>query len=185
METDNMDDLSATRLHTVYTLLEGYSSLSASQLLEHLSPDFFHFVLPSRLGMPALDKDSFALHAAGIFAIFDEFRMVPKAMYEDEKRSVAIIHARMEGTLKDRRRGKEWNNECVMIVRLSRDGKQVLQIQEFVDSAKAVEMRETYAPEHFTTAKKRSRGWVYKAFLFACLAAGSFYVAKRVLQQHD
>lgn len=181
MESDNMANLSATRLHTVHNLLEGYSSLSVPQLLEHLSPDFFHFVLPSRLGMPALDKGSFALHAAGIFAIFEEFRMVPSAMYEDEDQGVVIIHARMEGTLKDRWQGGEWNNECIMIVRLSKDGEQVLQIQEFVDSAKAIEMRETYAPEHFTPAKERGGSWVSKVILFTCLAAGSFYAVRRVL----
>lgn len=162
MESEKASDLSATRLRTIHALLEGYSSLSVPQLVEHLAPDFSHFVLPSRLGMSARDRESFSLHAAGIFAVFDEFRMVPETMYEDEKKGVVVIHARMEGRLKNHLRGGEWRNECVMIVRLSKDGRQVERIQEFVDSAKAVEMREKHAPEHFTLARERGDGRVFK-----------------------
>lgn len=69
--------------------------------------------------------------------------MVPETIYEDEAQGVVIIHARMEGLLKS---GGGRENECVLLVRLSGDGKEVVEIREFVDSVKAVEMRVRYAP---------------------------------------
>ncbi|KAK0640649.1 hypothetical protein B0T16DRAFT_290554, partial [Cercophora newfieldiana] len=132
------------RLATVQTLLAGYSSLSVPQLMHPLSKTFTHQVLPTSLGMPIRNRDSFAIHAKGIFSIFDTFRMAPEGMYEDKERDVVVIHARMEGLLSHNRGW--WASECVMFVRLSDDGKKVEGIWEFVDSQKAVEMRRRFAP---------------------------------------
>lgn len=139
--------LTATRLHTIHTLLNGYSSLSVAQLLKPLSSDFAHRVLPASLAMPLRNRDEFASHAAAIFSIFSAFAMLPDAIYEDEAQGVVVVHARMEGVLKST--GGVWNNECVMMVRLSRDGKEVVEIREFVDGLKAAEMRAKHAPKEF------------------------------------
>ncbi|KAK3380969.1 hypothetical protein B0H63DRAFT_474677 [Podospora didyma] len=208
MSETSKKDLSSIRMDTIQTLLDGYSSLSVSQLLEPLSDNFRHHVLPSSLGMPERDKKDFAFCAAGIFAVFDEFAMVPEAVYEDTSAGVVVIHARMEGTLKSNRRssmvrgqraqsfgtkgkekkadGEEWRNECVMVVRLSRDGRRVEEIQEFVDSARAVEMRKLHAPKDFVSGGPADGGIsavkvVGNVMLFSCLAAGTFYGVRRFL----
>ncbi|KAK3361466.1 hypothetical protein B0T24DRAFT_109326 [Lasiosphaeria ovina] len=207
---------SSARMRTVRALLDGYSSLSVEQLLAPLSDDFGHWVLPASLGMPARTKDDFALHACGIFSIFDEFRMVPQAIFEDVAQGVVVVHARMEGALKGRRRqndrrrkaadaaarakakGREqeqeaktsgggdgdWTNECVIMVRLSPDGEKIVEIQEFVDSVKATEMRRRHAPKHFFPGGDRlgSAAVVGNVLLFSCLAAGTFYGVRRMLQ---
>lgn len=135
------------RLQTVHNLLDGYGSLSVSTLTSPLADDFKHQVLPESLGMPARDKASFEQHAAGIFSVFESFAMIPKAVFEDSERNAVVVSARMQGTLKG---GKgEWRNECVMMVTLSEDGTKVLEVQEFVDSAKALEMRAKMAPRSF------------------------------------
>lgn len=131
-------------LITTEALLEGYGSLNVDQLMGPLSNDFSHQILPESLGMPARNAKQFAEHAAQIFSIFSKFRMIPKAVFEDGGRNVIVVHARMEGTLKGS--GEEWLNECVMIISLSADGTQVIKIEEFVDSAKAMEMRKKHAP---------------------------------------
>lgn len=174
-------DLSTTTARqTIQTLLQGYSSLSVASLLIPLSQDFVHRVLPASLGMPPRDKTSFAGHAAGIFSIFETFQMIPDEMYFDEDSKTVTIHARMEGvwksepgmtsasTAKKGKRGQgelegdagKWNNECVMIVRLTRDGTQVLEITEFVDSAKAMEMRARHAPKNFDVPGRWAVKWV-------------------------
>ncbi|KAK0617635.1 hypothetical protein B0T14DRAFT_393656, partial [Immersiella caudata] len=135
---------SSIRSSTIRALLAGYSSLSVPQILHPLSKSFTHQVLPSSLGMPVRNRDSFAVHAKGIFSVFDTFRMVPESMYEDTERNVVVIHARMEGILANNRGW--WESECVMFVRLSEDGRKVEGIWEFVDSLKAVEMRRKFAP---------------------------------------
>ncbi|KAK0744439.1 hypothetical protein B0T21DRAFT_357818 [Apiosordaria backusii] len=135
--------MSSTRLRTIQTFLDGYSSLSVDKMTERLSKDFTHHVLPASLDMPLRNRDEFAHHAGEIFSIFESFHMVPLTMFEDDKQNMVVINARMEGTLKN---GAEWINECVMMVRLSRDGQQVVAIEEFVDSFKAMEMKKRHAP---------------------------------------
>ncbi|KAI0128694.1 hypothetical protein BJ170DRAFT_341920 [Xylariales sp. AK1849] len=134
---------------TVNALLEGYGSLSVPKLLAPLAENFVHQVLPASLDMPVRDKGAFSQHAAGVFGIFDKFQMIPKAVYEDIGRDVVVVHAHMQGTLK--RGASEWRNECVMMIHLSADGSKILAINEFVDSAKAVQMQKKHAPEVFAS----------------------------------
>ncbi|RYP89355.1 hypothetical protein DL769_000110 [Monosporascus sp. CRB-8-3] len=142
-----MEPVPSTRISTVNALLDGYGSLSVTQLLKHLAADFRHRVLPHSLQMEECDKESFAKKAEGIFEIFAEFRMIPQSIAEDVKRGMVIVHAYMDGTFKIG--SGKWKNECVMIIQLSPDGTKVLEIQEFVDSAKALEMRKKHAPKNF------------------------------------
>jgi hypothetical protein len=180
--SSKIEEPSSTRLATVRALLAGYSSLSIPQLLQPLSKSFTHQVLPSSLGMPVRNRDSFAIHAKGIFAVFDTFHMAPESMYEDRERGVVVIHARMEGILANNRGW--WGSECVMFVRLSEDGKKVEGIWEFVDSLKAVEMRRKFAPRGFELV---GEGMVFGmgvggVLLFVGLATGTFFGVRRMLR---
>ena len=138
---------SSSRINTVNALLAGYGSLSVSQLLEHLADDFHHQILPESLQMKKRNKEEFARHAKGMFDIFESFRMIPQFMTEDTQRGVVVVHAHMQGTVKVIR--EEWKNECIMIIQLSQDGMKIVEVQEFVDSIKAAEMRRSFAPRHF------------------------------------
>lgn len=139
--------MQSQRLQTAHALLDGYGSLSVPTLTAPLADDFKHQVLPESLGMPTRDKAAFEQHAAGIFSVFESFAMVPKAVFEDSERNAVVVSARMQGTLKG---GKgEWRNECVMLIALSEDGTRVVAVEEFVDSAKALEMRAKMAPAGF------------------------------------
>ncbi|KAF2138893.1 uncharacterized protein K452DRAFT_290538 [Aplosporella prunicola CBS 121167] len=136
----------STRLNTVYTLLDGYGSLSVSTLIAPLAANFKHSVLPESLGMATRGREAFEQHAAGIFSVFESFAMVPNAIFEDTQKNAVIINAKMEGVMKG---GREWANECVMIVQLSEDQREVIEVTEFVDSAKALEMRKNVKPPGF------------------------------------
>ncbi|KAI0405634.1 hypothetical protein F4802DRAFT_164859 [Xylaria palmicola] len=132
------------RILVIDALLQGYSSLSVTTLLEPLAPNFSHHTLPKSLGIPTRDRDAFSKHAAGIFGIFQEFRMIPETIIEDSAAGVVAIHAKMLGTLEGDE--GEWRNECVMIVRLTDDRLKVLEVSEFVDSAKAMELARNHGP---------------------------------------
>ncbi|KAJ9143949.1 hypothetical protein NKR19_g6655 [Coniochaeta hoffmannii] len=141
------DDASQDK-HNITALLEAYASLSVPRLLDLLAVDFTHVVLPRSLGMPTRDKAAFVQHAAGIFSVFESFRMIPVGMLRAAGwKETWVVRANMEGVLKG---GKgQWKNECMMIVRMDDDGMFVEEIQEFVDSAKAVEMMRQHAPKSF------------------------------------
>lgn len=132
----------------ITALLLAYSSLSVPQLLGLLAPNFTHRVLPESLGMPTRDKQAFAQHAAGIFSVFESFRMRPSEVLKAAgRRETWVVRARMEGVLKGGRGA--WENECVLIIKMDDRGTLVEEIQEFVDSAKALEMKRRHAPKDF------------------------------------
>jgi len=73
--------------------------------------------------------------------------MEPQQIYEDEAQNAVIIYAKMFGELtKDM---GSWENECIMIMKFSPDGRKIVSHQEFVDSAKAKMMKEKMAPKDF------------------------------------
>ncbi|PQE15275.1 cytochrome p450 protein [Rutstroemia sp. NJR-2017a BVV2] len=128
------------RLRTANALLESYSALSAEAILQHLAPDFTHTVLPESLQMPVRSKDEFAVHAQRITSIFSEFQMIPQAIFEDEGRNSVVVYAKMVGEL-NLNLG-HWENECIIMLKMSEDGTKVVEHKEFVDSAKAKLLQE-------------------------------------------
>ncbi|KAI1851364.1 hypothetical protein JX265_000402 [Neoarthrinium moseri] len=145
-----MIQMHSARIETATRLLDGYSSLSVPTLLETLADNFRHRILPESLDMPIRDKEAFAQHAMGVFGIFEKFQMIPVSVYEDEEADVVVVHAHMRGTLKAGPRDP-WENECVMVIHLSADGNKVVEISEFVDSTKAVQMRQKHASKVFAS----------------------------------
>lgn len=131
------------RLKTAQALLDGYSSLNVERLTAPLASEYSHEVLPESLEVPIRHRKEFAEHAAEIFSMFSDFKMNPKAIFEDQAQNAVVVHAMMEGRLKDS--NEEWLNECVLIIFLSQDGSQVVKVKELVDSAKAVELRNKHA----------------------------------------
>ncbi|KAF2084316.1 hypothetical protein K490DRAFT_68925 [Saccharata proteae CBS 121410] len=144
--TSNNTEQQSTRMKTTHTLLHAYSTLSVPALTAPLSPTFTHTVLPTTLSMPSRDFSSFSQHATGIFNVFSSFQMIPDAIFEDAAQNAVVVKARMVGELKG---GMEWRNECVLFLRFTQGGEAVEAIEEFVDSAKALEMRKNVKPEGF------------------------------------
>lgn len=138
----------STRLATAHALLDAYSSLSPEQILAQLDDNGKYQVLPESLGMPQRTKTEFAAHAAGITSVFKSFKMIPQAIYEDAANNTVVVHAKMDGEL-SKGPGGRWENECVMLLRMNEDGTKIVEIKEFVDSDKAMKMRNKVKPSHF------------------------------------
>jgi len=141
----------STRLQTAYQVLDAYGSLSVDAMLEPLAEDFTHQVLPESLDLPRRSKEQFGRHAGGIFKSFKSFKMVPQGMFEDDADNAVVARCRMVGELKDgiTPEGKPsgWVNECVILLKMSADGKKVVEAREFVDSQKSVQMRRDSLPQ--------------------------------------
>lgn len=172
----NSTDTTSTCLRIVQALMESYSTLTTKRMTQHLAIDFSYRVLPYSLCMPRLGRAEFSLHAEDIFGLFDEFRMVPIDTWEDKTRDTVIVHAFMEGILK--KGGEEWRNECMLIVRLSEDGTEVLEMQEFVDSAKAMELGKKHGAKFpGMPFASEGLGWSWTTMIFGCLAVGTLFGA--------
>ncbi|KAF2429112.1 hypothetical protein EJ08DRAFT_591406 [Tothia fuscella] len=127
------------RLNTIYAFFESYSLLSPEALLSRLSPTFTHKVLPSSLDMPLRDRSAFAGHAKGITSIFQSFAMVPQVVFEDPIKNVVVAHCKMVGELHGL---GHWENECMIWCKMAQDGGSIVEMREFVDSARARLLKE-------------------------------------------
>jgi ketosteroid isomerase-like protein len=172
----------STRLNTAYSLLDAYGALSPDAILSHLDEDCTHQALPASLEMPPRSKEEFRGHAQGITSIFTTFAMIPQNVYEDHDNNAVVIHAIMDGQLNKPGMG-QWKNECIMLLRFTPDGSKITQIREFVDSAKAMEMRNKVKPKNFASHDPTilsTLGWVVSTTVPAALAgAALLYLSGR------
>jgi hypothetical protein len=88
-----------------------------------------------------------------IFSLFSDFKMIPQvngsgdSVYFSRETNIVIAHCMMGGKVNtESEMGaklglSEWWTECVLFVRMSKDGKRIEEVEEFVDSAKAEELQ--------------------------------------------
>jgi hypothetical protein len=125
---------SSTRLNTIHAFLGSYRELSPAALIAHLTPNFTHQVLPSSLESPIRDFNAFVAHAGMVTSFFKSFEMIPTSVYEDPSSNAVVVHAKMVGEVDGM---GPWENDCVMLLKMSKDGTKIDEMKEFVDSAKA------------------------------------------------
>lgn len=100
--------------------------------------------------MPVRNLEAFAAHCEGITGVFESFRMLPEAIFEDEGENAVVVHVRMVGRLRGMGEGDGvWQNEGVVMMWMDGKGKKVVRMREFVDSTKAREMMEKVKPDGF------------------------------------
>jgi len=124
----------SVRVQTARTALASYGALEVEALLQPLDDKFTHKVLPSSLEMPVRDREAFKTHAGRVTSVFESFAMVPQSTFEDSAKNTVIVHAKMIGELKDL---GPWENECIIFMKMSADGRKVVEHTEFVDSLRA------------------------------------------------
>ncbi|KAK3208990.1 hypothetical protein GRF29_69g343447 [Pseudopithomyces chartarum] len=142
---------STQHLQTFRKLLRSYSTLRPAALGANASSNFSHTVLPLSLNLPPRGLENFQQHASMIFSLFENFKMAPHGEVHFSKETDTVIaHCKMGGKVNGASdKGKilingglkEWWTECVLFVKMSPDGKKIIELKEFVNSAKAEELQ--------------------------------------------
>jgi hypothetical protein len=147
---------STEHVKTFNKLIKGYSTLRPEALVATASRDFSHTILPASLKLPSRPLAAFKDHAETIFSLFEMFEMTPEdngngdAVHFSKETNTVTAHCKMGGKVNaGSPMGQklvasgltEWWTECVLFVRMSPDGKRVMEVREFVDSAKADELQ--------------------------------------------
>lgn len=106
--------------------------------------------------MPTRSLEPFKGHAAIIFGLFEDFEMIPQpvtgpnSVHFCKETNTVIAHCKMGGKVNGAKEPgsklveqgvTEWWTECVLMVRMSEDGKRIVEVREFVHSAKAKELK--------------------------------------------
>lgn len=145
--------LPAEHVKTFNKFVQSYSTLRPQALTAKASRDFTHTVLPSSLSIQSRTLQLFQQHAATVFSIFLDFHMIPQAngngdaVHFSRETNTVIAHCKMGGKVDvESEMGaklglSEWWTECVLFVTMSEDGKRIVEVREFVNSAKADELQ--------------------------------------------
>jgi hypothetical protein len=143
-------------VRTFRKYIKAYSTKRPQALAANVSVDFTHMVLPSALQIPTRTLDPFKMHAGMIFSLFEKFDMLPQSqgpqgnVHYCKDTNTVIAHCRMGGKINAQsEKGKllieqglnEWWTECVLFVRMDDEGRKVVEVREFVHSAKAEELK--------------------------------------------
>ncbi|KAF2704285.1 hypothetical protein K504DRAFT_462852 [Pleomassaria siparia CBS 279.74] len=143
-------------VRTFRKYIRAYSTLRPQALTANASRDFTHVVLPSALQVPTRTLAPFKMHAGMIFSLFTDFQMIPQRSGRDEsvhlckETNTVIAHCKMGGKVNGSSdKGKilveggirEWWTECVLFVRMDEGGTRVVEVREFVNSARAEELK--------------------------------------------
>jgi hypothetical protein len=143
---------SSEHVRTFHKFLKSYSTLRPQALTTHATRDFTHTSLPADLHLPTRTIGPFREHAETVFEIFTDFEMTPlddEVHFSRETDSV-IAHCKMGGKVNgESEMGAkllasgitEWWTEGVLFVKLSKDGKRVKGVREFMHSKKMEELQ--------------------------------------------
>lgn len=136
--------------------IAAYSTLRPTALGANASSTFTHSILPLASKLPSRPLSTFQQHAVMIFSLFKSFSMIPQGNNEGEavhfspETNTVVAHCTMGGKVNgesDKGRQlveagyEEWWTECVLFVRMSKDGRTIEEVREFVDSKKAEELQ--------------------------------------------
>ncbi|KAF2125056.1 hypothetical protein P153DRAFT_370382 [Dothidotthia symphoricarpi CBS 119687] len=147
---------STEHVRTFNKFLKSYSTLRPQALTANASRDFKHAVLPASLNLPPRTLQPFQQHAGMIFSLFAAFDMIPQpnrtqeAVHFSKETDTVVAHCKMGGKVNgESEMGRkliasgitEWWTECVLFVKMSKDGTKILEVREFVNSAKAEELQ--------------------------------------------
>jgi hypothetical protein len=148
---------STEHVQTFNKFIESYSTLRSQALTTYATRDFSHTSLPEDLHLPIRSIQPFREHAETIFEIFSDFQVVPqddghggRAVHFSKDTNTVVAHCRMGGKVDgDHETGTkllesgitEWWTEGVLFVKLSKDGKRIESVREFMHSKKAEELQ--------------------------------------------
>jgi hypothetical protein len=147
---------STAHVKTFNNLIESYSTLRPEALVSTASRDFSHTVLPASLNLPSRPLAAFKQHAGMIFSLFERFEMTPQSngrgdtVHFSKETNTVTAHCKMGGKVNaESEMGRkliasgltEWWTECVLFVQMSPDGERIVEVREFVHSAKAEELQ--------------------------------------------
>jgi hypothetical protein len=152
--TSSPSQESSPHVRTFRKFLTAYSTLRPQALIANATNDFTITTLPTSLQIPSRALEPFRAHAAMIFSLFKDFAMIPQpnpsAIHFSPETNTVVAHCKMGGKVnEDSPQGKklveqgldEWWTECVLFVRMDDTGLRVVEVREFVHSAKADELK--------------------------------------------
>lgn len=136
LESDQIDHSAAnvsrqTLLSTAQEAIQGYNTWTLESILSFRAPTCLHYVLPSSLHRPPLNNEQYAALFHPIMPAFEGFHLTVHDSIVDEAARKVLKHASSSASTAL----GPYNNEYMLILHMTEDGRKVEKFYEFVDSA--------------------------------------------------
>ncbi|KAK5175902.1 uncharacterized protein LTR77_001042 [Saxophila tyrrhenica] len=117
-----------TPLETAKSLIDGYNTWELDAIMKPRHTSCTQKVLPARLNRPAMSNDEYRQYFQGVMGQFRDYHLEISDATEDTKRhKVAFL---LQGTAKTAI--GDYANEFTVIIHLTEDDSQILEVKEFV-----------------------------------------------------
>lgn len=118
-------------LSTAQEAIQGYNTWSLASILSCRAPTCVHYILPSSLHRPPLNNEQYAAYFTPIMPAFEHFHLTVHDSIVDEVARKVLMHVSSSASTAL----GPYNNEYMLILHMTEDGRKVEKFYEFVDSA--------------------------------------------------
>ena len=125
----------STLLETANAAIEGFNTWTAESIMSYRAPNCIHQVLPLSLGRQPLNNEQYKAYFLPIMPAFKNFHVAVQSTVVDVEARQIAMHATSTATTEL----GEYNNDYVLVLRMTEDGTKVERFEEFVDSKYSVE----------------------------------------------
>lgn len=115
---------------TAMRVIEGYNKWNIEDIMAPRAPDCSQQVYPVRMDRPKMDNETYRTFFSAMIPRFQDFTIEVLDVFEDRARHKVALHAR--STAKSA--VGPYANEYSLMLTMTEDDKQVLEIKEFLDS---------------------------------------------------
>ena len=118
-------------LSTAQEATQSYNTWTIESILSFRTPTCLHYILPSSLDRPPLTNEQYATYFSTIMPAFERFHLTLHDTIVDEAARKVSMHASSTASTVL----GPYNNEYMLILHMTEDGRKVDRVYEFVDSA--------------------------------------------------
>ena len=118
-------------LSTAHEAIQGYNTWTLASILSFRAPNCVHYILPSSLNRPPFNNEQLAAYLDPIMAAFQHFHVIVHDSIVDEPARKVVLYASSTASTTL----GPYNNEYMLVLHMTEDGRKVEKFYEFVDSA--------------------------------------------------
>ena len=119
---------------TAQTFVDGYNAWDIDAIMANRAPNCTMRAYPARLNRPALGNEEYRAYFSKIMPHFTNFKIEVIEFIEDAKRQKVAMYARSSAQTAI----GPYANEYTLILQLTDDHRQIVEIKEFVDSDNSI-----------------------------------------------
>ena len=139
-ESDQIDHPAANvsrqiLLSTAQEVIQSYNTWTPTSILSYRAPTCLHYILPSSLHRPPLNNEQYGAYFFPIMPAFERFHLTVHDSIVDEAARKVLMHVSSSASTAL----GPYNNEYMVILYMTEDGRKVDKFYEFVDSAYSID----------------------------------------------